>query len=276
MIQAFLHHPLHTAAGKGYLDLRIALEKGVLVAITGPSGSGKTTLLRMLAGLLHPREGKIVHDGEIWLDTAAGIRRRPQDRQAGMVFQDYALFPNMTVHENLRFALAKAGSREIVGELVGMFELRELLGRFPRQLSGGQQQRVALARALVRRPSLLLLDEPLSALDPLLRSRLQDYVLEVHQRYGLTTLLVSHDYGEIKKMAGWMIRMDNGRIVEAGSPSELLRPESQGLSVVYHGMDEQGMAIFSREGKFFTLPAAPFGTDRWRTGQEVVIRIEDG
>ena len=274
MIQAFLYHPLHTASGKGFLDLRIEVEKGRLVAITGPSGSGKTTLLRMLAGLLHPRQGKIVHDGQIWLDTATGVRCRPQDRQAGMVFQDYALFPHMSVEENLCFALHKTDSRQIVRELIGVFELKELLGRFPRQLSGGQQQRVALARALVRRPSLLLLDEPLSALDPTLRTRLQDYVLEVHHRYGLTTLLVSHDYQEIRKMADWMIRMDHGSIVEAGRPSDLLRQSDQGLSAIFHGLDAQGMALFSCEGKSFTLPATGFDVNHWQEGQQVVIRIE--
>ena len=274
MIEAFLHHPLHTASGKGFLDLQIEVDKGRLVAITGPSGSGKTTLLRMLAGLLHPRQGKIVHDGQVWLDTVGGIRRRPQDRQAGMVFQDYALFPNMTVEENLCFALHKTDSKAIVQELIGVFELKELLNRLPRQLSGGQQQRVALARALVRRPSLLLLDEPLSALDPTLRTRLQDYILEVHQRYGLTTLLVSHDYQEIRKMADLMIRMDHGRIVEAGTPSSLLALEHEGISAIFHGLDEQGMARFSRDGIFFALPAKVLEKRHWQAGQEVLIRVE--
>lgn len=274
MMDIFLHHPLHTANGKGHLEVALQVGEGELLAITGPSGSGKTTLLRILAGLLHPREGKIIHREQVWLDTQRGIRRRPQEREAGMVFQDYALFPNMNVRENLAFALPKGGDSSIIEALSDICALGELLWCFPNQLSGGQQQRVALARALVRRPSLLLLDEPLSALDLSLRSRLQDYVLEVHRQFGLTTLLVSHDYAEIRKMADRMIRMDMGKVVESGTPVELLGPEPQWQKVVFLGWEREGEARLSLQGHIFSMPISLEESRFWQEGQEVQIGIK--
>jgi len=274
MIEFFLHHPLHTARGEGALEVRLKVDKGELLAITGPSGAGKTTLLRMLAGLLHPREGRIVSGEAIWLDTRAGIRRKPQEREAGMVFQDYALFPNMTVQENLAFALPKGDNGSIIKVLVGICELGELLRRFPDQLSGGQQQRVALARALVRRPALLLLDEPLSALDPPLRERLQDYVLEVHRQFGLTTLLVSHDYREIRKMADRMIHLEEGKLTACGTPADLLGRAPFWQNAVFLGWESEGKARINCNGQVFAIPVPREEGKSWKTGQEIRIGIK--
>lgn len=273
MIHTRLLHPLHTASGRGMLDLELELRQGELLAVTGPSGSGKTTLLRMLAGLLHPKQGWIRFKEQIWLDTEKKIRLRPQERQAGMVFQDYALFPNMTVRQNLLYALSKGQPQNVVGELTDTFELGELLHRYPNQLSGGQQQRVALARALVRRPALLLLDEPLSALDSQLRARLQDYILQVHQTYHLTTLLVSHDYQEIRKMADRVIRLYDGHIEQSGSPAEILGRRSPRLPAIFLGW-ENGMARFRTEQQEFLLPMPPAEMQEWEIGQTVNIRLE--
>lgn len=205
------------------LELDMELQENELIAVYGPSGSGKTTLLRILAGLVKPQEGLIRFGEDVWLDTTKKIMVRPQERQAGLVFQDYALFPNMTVRKNLEYALEKGQSKDFVEELMRVMELEELGGRYPAMLSGGQQQRVALARALVRRPKLLLLDEPLSALDTEMRQRLQEFILRVHRSYSLTTLLVSHDAPEVIRLADRVVILREGKVVEIGVPELLLK-----------------------------------------------------
>jgi molybdate transport system ATP-binding protein len=218
MIQTSLRKALHAATGPMTLDIQLDILTGEFLAITGASGSGKTTLLRLLAGLEKPEEGRILVDGAVWLDSARGIQLPIQERKVGLVFQEYALFPNMTVLENLEYGLGKGQSKAIIDELIGITELEQLLGRYPSKLSGGQQQRVALARALVRRPKLLLLDEPLSALDSRMRERLQNYILQAHQAFSLTTLLVSHDHREIFKLADRVISLKHGKISQPDLP----------------------------------------------------------
>lgn len=223
MIRIKVRHPLWSAAGRMVLELDMELQENELIAVYGPSGSGKTTLLRILAGLVKPQEGLIRFGEDVWLDTTKKIMVRPQERQAGLVFQDYALFPNMTVRKNLEYALEKGQSKDFVEELMRVMELEELGGRYPAMLSGGQQQRVALARALVRRPKLLLLDEPLSALDTEMRQRLQEFILRVHRSYSLTTLLVSHDAPEVIRLADRVVILREGKVVEIGVPELLLK-----------------------------------------------------
>ena len=222
MIHIRLNKSLHSAQGPMALDVDFRLDQGEFLAVTGPSGSGKTTLLRLLAGLVNPESGLIRYGEELWLDTSQKHCLSPQRRRVGMVFQDYALFPNMTVRENMEYPLERKQTKDIVNELIEIMEIEELIDRRPVNLSGGQQQRVALARALVRRPNLLLLDEPLSALDIQMRAKLQDYVLRAHEQYNLTTLLVSHSREEIRKMSDRVIRLENGRITQSGSPEEIL------------------------------------------------------
>ena len=203
------------------LDVDFEIETGMLITLYGKSGAGKTSILRILAGLLAPDRGRIVVNGHTWLDTERRINLRPQKRKAGFVFQDYALFPNMTVRENLAFALPENGDRSTVQELIGIMELGELQHRRPDTLSGGQKQRVALARALVQRPDILMLDEPLSALDYEMRGKLQSHILQVHREYGLTTILVSHDTSEVFRMSDLVIVVEEGKIIRKGSPSEI-------------------------------------------------------
>jgi molybdate transport system ATP-binding protein len=174
-----------------------------------------------LAGLLNPDDGRISVACEVWLDTANKINLQPQRRNIGIVFQDYALFPNMSVKKNLEYALDRGQDRKAVDELIEVMELQKLCDRYPDMLSGGQKQRVALARALVRKPALLLLDEPLSALDNEMRSKLQDHILQVHRHYSLTTILVSHDISEIFRMSDKILVLENGRITKQGSKSEV-------------------------------------------------------
>ncbi|MFK7983491.1 MAG: ABC transporter ATP-binding protein [Saprospiraceae bacterium] len=217
-----LKKKLNFASGKSLLDIDVQIEEGAFVAISGPSGSGKTTLLRLIAGL-EKGTGFIKIKDSVWLDTTNDLYLPPQQRKVGYVFQNYALFPNMTVRQNLAFALEKNQSAAIIEELIETMELGELIHRYPQQLSGGQQQRVALARALVRKPPILLLDEPLSALDEGLRNHLQDYILKIHRQYQLTTLLVSHDTREINKMADKVLVLKEGKLSGWGSPQEVLK-----------------------------------------------------
>lgn len=203
------------------LNFETSIQPGEFLALHGPSGAGKTSTLRMLAGLMDPDNGVIIHNDEKWYDHESGINRSPQKRKIGFLFQDYALFPNMTVEENILFALKKGQPKKIADDLIEMIELENLKDRRPESLSGGQQQRVALARALVQRPVLLLLDEPLSALDPHMRTKLQDHLLTVHNEYGFTTIMVSHDLSEIFKLADKVIELRDGKIIKSGSIKEV-------------------------------------------------------
>ena len=212
---------LHTAQGPQLFDITFRLQQGQTLAIHGPSGAGKTTLLRILAGLTKTNSGHIVVAGETWLDTQHHIDLPTRHRPIGFVFQDFALFPNLTVREQLQYALPAKIENSIIEELLSLMELEELQNRRPAVLSGGQQQRLAIARAIARRPRLLLLDEPLSALDDEMRRRLQDYLLKIQQRYHLTTLLVSHHLPEIFRLADTVIDLEKGRIEREGPPSEV-------------------------------------------------------
>lgn len=225
MISLDIHKRLQAADGEMNLRLDISIGKGQLVALYGGSGAGKTSTLRILSGLLTPESGKITVNGNTWFDAEKKINLKARQRRIGYVFQDYALFPNMTVRENLQFAAGKGENKETVSRLIEMVELGDLQHRKPDTLSGGQKQRVALARALVQRPEILLLDEPLSALDMKIRLKLQDYILEIHREYNLTTLLISHDTGEIMKLCDHVFVLDNGELIRQGSPSEIFMNE---------------------------------------------------
>jgi len=206
----------------GTMQLQIdqRIEHGHLVTLYGKSGAGKTSLLRVLAGLMTPESGLIkVHD-EVWFDSKKGINEKPGNRSIGMVFQSFALFPNMTVRENLIYGLKHGSNKGLVDELIEVIELNGLSDRKPVTLSGGQQQRVALARALVARPKILLLDEPLSALDRAMRIKLQDYILKIHRRFELTTFLVSHDVGEILKLSDLVIHLEDGQVLSTQTPGD--------------------------------------------------------
>ncbi len=224
MIEIRIQHPLTSADGADMLkpDLQIAAQQSA--CLSGASGAGKTTLLRIIAGLLTPQQGFIRAGDQIWLDTERGICLPAQQRRVGMVFQDYALFPHMTVQANIAYALARS-QPALVTHLLQLTGLQALAQRKPAQLSGGQQQRVALARALARiwdQPgSLLLLDEPLSALDAETRSQLQDVLQQAMQQSGCTSLLVSHDMAEIFRLCQRVFVLEHGRIARSGSPEQV-------------------------------------------------------
>ncbi len=225
MIKIDIHKKLRAYDSEMNLRIKCKINKGELVTLYGESGAGKTSTLRILAGLLKPDKGEITINEVSWVDTANKIFIAPQKRNIGYVFQDYALFPNMSVLENLEFASNKGQNKKVIAELIEMMELGDLTNRKPQTLSGGQQQRVALARALVCKPNILLLDEPLAALDYKIRLKLQDYITRIHNEYDLTTILISHDIGEIMKLSGRVLVLDQGKIVRQGIPSEIFSNE---------------------------------------------------
>ena len=212
---------LHTPADKMLLDFRLEIPQGELVTLFGESGAGKTSILRIIAGLFTPDSGMIRVHEKTWLDTHAGINISPQRRRTGFVFQDYALFPNMTVRENIEYALGNRKEKEQVAGLIDHFELGDLQTIKPAILSGGQKQRVALARALANRPEILLLDEPLSSLDLKMRLKLQDFILRYHRKYELTTILVSHDVSEIFRLSDKVLELEHGKITRHGAPADI-------------------------------------------------------
>ncbi|SFB99380.1 ATP-binding cassette domain-containing protein [Spirosoma endophyticum] len=211
MIHIDITMPRLFAEGTGALQLQVALAPGSLTAVVGPSGSGKTTLLRVLAGLETPPTGRIDSNGTSWFDTSQRINLSPQQRSIGYVFQDTALFPNMSVRENIQYA-APSGQRQLADELIDATGLNSFINKKPTVLSGGQRQRVALARALVRRPQLLLLDEPFAALDPAAAQTLRQVLLDLHRTWGTTTLLVSHHDIDVQALADRVIRLVQGQI----------------------------------------------------------------
>ena len=190
------------------LDVALSLKRGEFVGIMGASGSGKTTLLRIIAGLENAT-GRIVVGDEVWLDGKKSLP--PQKRSIGFVFQEYALFENMSVLGNLLYV---SKDEALARKLLKIVELDDLLDRYPAQLSGGQKQRVALARAMMRRPKLLLLDEPLSALDSTMRFKLQNEIVKLHEEFGTTTLMVSHDRSELVKLCDKIYRLKKGILLE--------------------------------------------------------------
>ena len=201
-------------------DFSLSIPRGAFVSLLGPSGCGKTTVLRMLAGFETPSAGSILLDGK---DVTA---LKANQRQTGMVFQAYALFPNLTVAQNVAFGLKVAGRprTEIDGrvkEMLGLIGLPDLGSRYPFQLSGGQQQRVALARALAPSPRVLLLDEPLSALDAKIRVSLRSEIRAIQRELGMTTIFVTHDQEEALSISDQVVVMNRGRAEQVGSPFEI-------------------------------------------------------
>ncbi|EMI4814725.1 ATP-binding cassette domain-containing protein [Campylobacter upsaliensis] len=211
MLEFCLKHTIKGIEGPINLDFDIMLSQGEISVIFGESGAGKTTLLRILAGLITPQKGFIRVGDEIWLDIKKGINLSPQKRSLGFVFQDYALFPNMSVRENLAYATQ---NQRKIDELLELIGLKELANSRPKELSGGQAQRVALARALAKEPKILLLDEPLSALDFKMRSHLQEELLKILKHFKTTALLVSHDLAEIYRLSARVLQLSGGKIIK--------------------------------------------------------------
>jgi iron(III) transport system ATP-binding protein len=203
-------------------DIDLTIAEGEFACFLGPSGCGKTTLLRCIAGLEQQSAGRI-HQGKSDISLLP-----PSARDFGIVFQSYALFPNLTVYDNIAYGLvnqkwSKQETEARVAELLSMVDLTSHRNKYPGQLSGGEQQRVALSRALATSPGLLLLDEPLSALDAKVRLHLRKQIKELHTRLGITTIMVTHDQEEAQSMADNIFVMNNGAVMQSGSPREIYR-----------------------------------------------------
>jgi molybdate transport system ATP-binding protein len=207
------------ADGPIELSVKIDINRNDFYTFFGPSGAGKTTMLRMLAGLTKPDSGEISVDGQIWFSSSKKIHLPVQKRNIGFVFQDYALFPTMSVRKNLVYASRKDNKR--IDTLLDMMKLKTLEHTLPSSLSGGQRQRVALARALVQAPKILLLDEPLSALDNEMRRSLQDEIGCIHQQFGLTSIIVTHDISEIFLLSNKVVCFDHGKVKKDGTPEQI-------------------------------------------------------
>ena len=229
MISLNIKKELHGSSGKMLLAINLTLKKGEFIALSGVSGSGKTTILRIVAGL-EEASGEIIVDDEIWLHE--NIKKPIKKRDIGFVFQDYALFPNLSVLDNLLYVKK---DKDLAKKLLRLTDLYELKNRYPDSLSGGQKQRVSLCRALMKRPKILLMDEPLSALDPHMRLKLQDEILTLHKEFKTTTIMVSHDPSEMYKLASRVLVLKDGKIIDDGLPKDIL-------------LKTQGSQKFSFEG----------------------------
>lgn len=234
MLRIDIKKELHGSNGDMLLDVNLKINKGDFIALSGLSGSGKTTLLRILAGL-ETATGEIKIENDIWLNNK--IVLPSQKREIGFVFQDYALFTNMSVMQNLLYVNK---DKELANYLLEITELSELKNRLPSTLSGGQKQRVSLCRALMKRPKLLLMDEPLSALDPSMRTKLQNEILQLHKELETTTIMVSHDPSEMYRLSNRVIVLNQGKIIDDGSAKNILLKTS-------------GSAKFSFEGELLDI-----------------------
>jgi molybdate transport system ATP-binding protein len=216
------------------LELALALGRETF-ALVGPSGAGKTTVLRAVAGLAQPEHGRVVLDGEVLYDSVAGIDLPPEDRRVGFVFQDYALFPHMTVAQNVAY-----GARNGHGELLERFRIAHLAGARPGELSGGERQRVGLARALARSPGVLLLDEPLSALDTHTRAALRLELKELLDELDLPVLRVTHDFHDAAVLSDRVAAIAEGRVRQIGTPSELIAAPADAFVASFTGANVLG------------------------------------
>lgn len=216
-------HCVHRFPGGFGVDAAFATSAPV-TALFGPSGSGKTSILYMIAGLLRPQHGTITLGQTTWLDTKRSIDVKPERRRVGLVFQDHLLFPHLSVERNLLYGRRRRDRRQAIepARVIEVLELGDLLGRYPRNLSGGEKQRVALGRALLSGPELLLLDEPLAALDEGLRDRVLTYLERVAAEWQVPTLYVSHNAAEVRRLAEHVIVLETGRVTHSGTPEEVL------------------------------------------------------
>ncbi|HLK47779.1 MAG TPA: ABC transporter ATP-binding protein [Bryobacteraceae bacterium] len=250
-------------------NLRIPLEQARVTVLFGPSGSGKTTLLRLLAGLDRPDNGRIQFRDQVWFDSTTRVSLAPQQRRAGFLFQDYALFPHLTVRRNVEFAAPHPGK---AGEWLSRFNLTWLSPRLPREISGGEQQRVALARALAAEPALLLLDEPLSALDAATRTRLRHELRRNLVDGDVPSIIVTHDRTEALALGDWIAVLVGGAIRQAGPVEEVFRhpadvqvAESVGVENVIPG------EVIARESGLATIRVGAARLESVDTGETGLV-----
>jgi molybdate transport system ATP-binding protein len=287
MLDARIQKQLGSAGGHHLsLDVHVKAGEGVTV-LFGPSGAGKTSILRTIAGIMNPDRGKISLGDKIFFDTASRIHLSMQQRNVGFVFQNYALFPHLTAEQNILYGIragASASARKRARELLSLLRIEKTAGRFPKELSGGEQQRVALARALATDPSIMLLDEPLSAVDVATRSRLLVEISAIQKSSRIPFLYVTHNYSEAVRLGSTMIVIDEGRIVQEGPPidifaapktepvARLVGTENVFMGKILRHSPEDGLSTLETESFLIEVPynALPIGSS-----VTVGIRSED-
>ncbi|MHB1109329.1 MAG: ABC transporter ATP-binding protein [Devosia sp.] len=258
-------------------DVNLGFDKGEFVSLLGPSGCGKTTILRMIAGFERPTSGRILVDGK----DITGLS--PNQRKIGMVFQAYALFPNMNVADNIGFGLKVAGTprdeaRARVEEMLTLIGLAGFERRYPFELSGGQQQRVALARALAPRPRMLLLDEPLSALDAKIRVSLREQIRAIQRELGVTTVFVTHDQEEALSISDRIVVLNAGNVEQFGAPFEIYNHPASRFVATFVGtintlqatVADAGKKTVAIDGQIVTIPALPATA---RSGEAIALTM---
>lgn len=281
MIKVKAKKSLTAGTGPMRLDIDVEIKETGISTLFGPSGVGKTTVLRMIAGLTNPDEGFIQVNGDVWFDSSRKINKPVQERQIGFVFQDYNLFPNMTVRENLQYALKNKKASSLIDEFLEMAALTELADRKPLHLSGGQKQRVALVRTLLNKPQLFLLDEPFSALDLDMRIRLQDEFLSISNRFEIPTIFVSHDISEVFKLSRRVFVMKDGKIVRSGPPDEAFGTAGamEGIKLVgivlsVQNEDSKRVVMLQVGNEITKVCLATQDARCWRTGDRVLLSAQ--
>lgn len=280
MIAIDFHKKLNAVEGEMHLHINENVASGEFVSISGPSGAGKTSLLRMICGLMIPDSGKIVVGDEVWYDSKKKVNLKPQKRQIGFVFQEPALFPNMTVRQQLSYALPKSAPKGGIEDLLNLMNLEKLGGYRPDILSGGQKQRVALARALVRMPKILLLDEPLSALDPAMRSTMQEYLALIHKKYEMTILMVSHHKDEINLgTRHWLLEQGKIKTEKVTEPesyqtAEALTTILYGTIVKIESTNNQNVLTIKGAKGIETITLTENQALEFKPGNQIEIRLK--
>ena len=276
MMEVKLHKRFSKDVEAFQLDVDFQLEEKQCLNLYGPSGAGKTSILRLLAGFIKADKGKISFGGSTWHDPSRGLNLKPGKRGVAMVFQDYALFPNMTALQNMRYAMKAPSDETYLEELLEVMELGSFLDQKAPSLSGGQQQRVALARALLSRPQVLLLDEALSALDYERRRNLQGLLKEIIKREGLTCVMASHDLEEIHALADQVLILDKGRQQAMGKASELFAPAQSTDHITLRArildiQQKQGKSLLRLllKGEVYSLELPDAG--KYKVGEELAL-----
>lgn len=277
MIQFSVYKKLDPEGPTPDIEINLEIPSQENIGILGPSGAGKTTLLKILAGLISPDSGKLKVNDDLWFDSDRKINRAPQQRDIGFVFQDYALFPNMNVRENLEFALPGNANRHRLHEILEMLDIASIAGQKPGTLSGGQKQRVGLGRALIRQPRLLLLDEPLSALDPEMRTKLRHDLLRISSNFDGIMILVSHNPAEIVQLTDRAIMLRKGRVTQNGNPAELLYSQpaqnmKPGVVKIIEVLSDKNILVVTSHHGLLHIPYEPSENPGIRIGDTISLK----
>lgn len=281
MIQIDIHKKLSMEEKQPILVVKTEISSGDFVVVFGKSGAGKTSLLRAIAGLSIPEKGRIQFGEQIWLDTENKVNIPTQKRALGFVFQDLALFPNMTIKESLLFAAGKNKDDDYLNRLLRITGLESLSHRKPNALSGGQQQRAAIIRALARKPQLLLLDEPFSSLDLAMHNRLRNELKQLHKEFNLTTILVSHNVEDRYALANRIWEIEEGKIIKSEQLKEYSGenyPEEIGNEGKVLKTDKNGNGYIIEIQTGNTILRLPINTNdiaKLRPGTKVLVRSEN-